>query len=327
MATGQSNWLIGLAVVIVCGLVATVGIESSEAETVSSKSDLVEILKGHVKVLASDIGERSVERGDGLDRARAYVIDAFDKAGLHVREQTYTYKGRPAEREVANIIASLPGYSEHVPPYLVGAHYDTVWGTPGADDNASGVAVLLELARRAAADPPPVPVTFVAFTLEEPPSFGTDHQGSRVFVKKLQDKGEEVAAAIVLEMVGMTRTDQTYPVFLKMAGYPDRGDFIGVVGNGNSKRFGQRIVAAMRQNPALPVETLYVWMNGWLLPDTRLSDHASFWDAGIPALMVTDTAYFRNPNYHNPGDKPETLDYRFMAELVDSLDRALRSFP
>jgi len=327
MTVRQTNWLNGLGVVAVWGFLTWAVVESSEAATVSSKNALADTLKTHVKVLASDIGERSVERGSGLDRARAYVIDSLDKAGLDVREQVYTYKGRPANREVANIIATLPGYTELTPPYLVGAHYDTVWGTPGADDNASGVAVLLELAKRAAADPPPVPVTFVAFTLEEPPSFGTDHQGSRVFVKKLKEKGETVAGAIVLEMVGMTKADQKYPVFLKMAGYPDRGDFIGVVGNSNSKGFGEHVVAAMRQNPALPVETLYVWLNGWLLPDTRLSDHASFWDAGIPALMVTDTAYFRNPNYHNPGDKPGTLDYRFMAELVDSLDRALRRLP
>jgi len=327
MTVRQTNWLNGLGVVAVWGFLTLAVVESSEAATVSSKNALADTLKTHVKVLASDIGERSVERGSGLDRARAYVIDTLDKAGLDVREQVYTYKGRSANREVANIIATLPGYMELTPPYLVGAHYDTVWGTPGADDNASGVAVLLELAKRAAADPPPVPVTFVAFTLEEPPSFGTDHQGSRVFVKKLKEKGETVAGAIVLEMVGMTKADQEYPVFLKMAGYPDRGDFIGVVGNGNSKGFGEHVVAAMRQNPALPVETLYVWLNGWLLPDTRLSDHASFWDAGIPALMVTDTAYFRNPNYHNPGDKPGTLDYRFMAELVDSLDRALRRLP
>jgi len=327
MTVRQTNWLNGLGVVAVWGFLTLAVVESSEAATVSSKNALADTLKTHVKVLASDIGERSVERGSGLDRARAYVIDTLDKAGLDVREQVYTYKGRSANREVANIIATLPGYMELTPPYLVGAHYDTVWGTPGADDNASGVAVLLELAKRAAADPPPVPVTFVAFTLEEPPSFGTDHQGSRVFVKKLKEKGETVAGVIVLEMVGMTKADQEYPVFLKMAGYPDRGDFIGVVGNGNSKGFGEHVVAAMRQNPALPVETLYVWLNGWLLPDTRLSDHASFWDAGIPALMVTDTAYFRNPNYHNPGDKPGTLDYRFMAELVDSLDRALRRLP
>jgi len=327
MAVGQITWINRLGVFTVLAFLALPGIGSADPTMATDKERLAETLRHHVTALAADIGERSVERGPGLDRARAYVIDVLDKAGLLVLEQTYTYKGRPAKREVANIIATLPGYTELTPPYLVGAHYDTVWGTPGADDNASGVAVLLELAKRAAADPPPVPVTFVAFTLEEPPSFGTDHQGSRVFVKRLKEKGETVAGAIVLEMVGMTKPDQEYPLALRLAGYPNRGDFIGVVGNGNSKPFGKRVVDGMRRNRALPVETLYVWMNGWLLPDTRLSDHASFWDTGIPALMVTDTAYFRNPNYHSPGDRPGTLDYRFMAELVDSLDRALRSLP
>ncbi len=124
-------------------------------------------------------------------------------------------------------------------------------------------------------------------------------------------------------MVGFTAPKQEYPVFLQWAGYPKTGDFIGVVGNRPSRAFGERVLDGMRRNPALPVESLFVWFNGWLLADTRLSDHASFWDRGFPALMVTDTAYFRYRNYHGPGDRAETLDYAFMAELVRSLGLAL----
>ncbi len=279
---------------------------------------LIEALSSHVRELSAKIGERSVVRGDGLDRAKVYVHSAFEAAGLTVTEQTYEFDGR----RVANLIADPPGATTDATPYIVGAHYDSVIGTPGADDNASAVAVMLELARRTTAKPPGVPLRFVAFTLEEPPTHATRHQGSRVFVKRLTEAGGQVAGAIILEMVGLTIPKQHYPLFLRWAGYPDAGNFIGIVGNGASKPLGERVLRGMRKNPALPVESLFVWLNGWLIPDTRLSDHAPFWDKGFPALMITDTAFFRNPNYHGPNDTADTLDYAFMAELVRSLEHA-----
>lgn len=282
--------------------------------------ELIEVLRRHVWTLRTEIGERAVLRGDGLDRAREYVGRAFEAVGLTVTRQVYDYGGR----SVANLVGDLPeAHRDNSPPYIVGAHYDTVVGTPGADDNASAVAVMIELARIAAAKPPGVPVRFVAFTLEESPVFGGRHQGSRVFVRRLRDAGERIAGAIVLEMVGVTSPRQHYPPIVRWLGYPEIGDFIGVIGNRRSRAFGKRIISGMCRNPGLPVESLFVWFNGWPLPDTRLSDHSSFWDQGIPALMITDTAYFRNPNYHGPGDRPETLDYAFMAELVRSLGLAL----
>lgn len=284
----------------------------------TANSELPVALKAHVRALAVDIGERSVVRGDGLDQARAYVKSAFEKAGLKVSEQPYEYEGR----RVANLIADLPGAIPGLAPYIVGAHYDTVPGTPGADDNASGVAVMLELARRAVVKPPKVPIRFVAFTLEEPPAHATRHQGSHIFVEELVKSGGGTTGAVILEMVGLTTPEQNYPVFLKWAGYPTKGNFIGVVANRASRIFGERVIAGMRRNPALPVESLFVWFDGWVLYDTRLSDHAPFWDEGLPALMVTDTAYFRNRNYHGAGDRAETLDYGFMAELVQSLELA-----
>ena len=280
---------------------------------------LIEALSSHVRELSVKIGERSVVRGDGLDRAKVYVHSAFEAAGLTVTEQAYEYDGRL----VVNLIAVPPGLTMDATPYIIGAHYDSVIGTPGADDNASAVAVMLELARRAAARPPGVALRFVAFTLEEPPTHATRHQGSRVFVRRMIEARDSAAGAIILEMVGLTTPRQEYPVFLQWAGYPKTGDFIAVVGNRRSRTFGEKVLAGMRRNPALPVESLFVWFNGWLLADTRLSDHAPFWDKGLAALMVTDTAYFRNPNYHGPGDKPETLDYAFMARLIESLELAL----
>ena len=128
-------------------------------------------------------------------------------------------------------------------------------------------------------------------------------------------------------MVGYTCPRQHYPLVLRWAGYPSQGNFIGIVGNWRSRRFGRTVLKGFRNNERLPVESLFVPLNGWILPATRLSDHASFWDAGWPALMITDTAFFRNPNYHLPSDTIDTLDFEFMAELVKSLELALAEFP
>lgn len=286
-------------------------------------TELTEALRRHVAALSVDIGERTSFHPDGLARAGDFVRGALEDAGLEVTDQSYAFRGIP----VANLVADLPGGSGAPAYYLVGAHYDTVPGTPGADDNASGVAVLIELARRLVADPPSVPVRFAAFTLEEPPAFGGRFQGSRVFVERAMGAGERVAGAVVLEMVGYTAPRQDYPMVLRWAGYPDSGDFIGVVANRGSRRFGEAVVGGLKRNPRLPVESLFVPFNGWILPDTRLSDHASFWDQSWPAVMVTDTAFFRNPNYHGPGDGLRSLDFAFMAELVAGLQMAIDALP
>lgn len=298
-------------------------VAATETGTMSRETEAIEVLtealRGHVRTLSAEIGERSVVRGNGLEQAKSYLVQAFQAAGLSVSEQTYIYEGRP----VANLIADLPKAPAGRVPLLVAAHYDTVIATPGADDNASGVAVMLELARWAVKNRPSAPVRFVAFTLEESPNFATRHQGSRVFVRRLRENGEKIKGAIVLEMVGFTTPRQRYPLALRWTGYPATGNFIGVVGNRSSREFGKQVIRAMHRNPALPVESLFVWLNGWVLPDTRLSDHASFWDKELPAVMVTDTAYFRNRHYHTSGDRAETLDYAFMAELVQSLTLVL----
>ena len=280
-------------------------------------------LRQHVEVLAVDIGRRSVLGGDGLDRAEAYVHGALESVGLEVMRQAYDYRGR----EVANLIATLPGRATEEPYYLVGAHYDTVPTTPGADDNASAVAVLLELARRLPGIATRAPVRLAAFTLEEPPTFHTRHQGSRVYARRARRAGERVLGAAVLEMVGYTARRQHYPLVLQWAGYPKEGNFIGVIGDWRSKRFGRAVLKGFAKNGRPPVESLFVPLRGWVLPATRLSDHASFWDQGYPALMITDTAFMRNPHYHLPSDTIDTLDFPFMAELVRSLEFVLAELP
>jgi Zn-dependent M28 family amino/carboxypeptidase len=280
-------------------------------------------LREHVNALVVDIGPRTPLHRDSLVRAANYIHSVFAEAGLSVREQDYQYYGQ----RVANVIGTPPAGTEASAYYVVGAHYDTVPDTPGADDNASAVAVMLELARRLRQERLKAPVLFAAFTLEEPPAYLTGHQGSRIFVRRCQSNGDRVLGTIILEMVGYTAPRQHYPYLARWPGYPAEGNFIGIIANLRSWRFGRAVLRGFRKNTDLPVESLFLPFNGRLLPETRLSDHASFWDAGLPALMVTDTAFFRNPNYHLPSDTIDTLDFTFMAELVISLELALHELP
>lgn len=280
-------------------------------------------MREHVSALAVDIGPRTPLNRDTLVRAANYIRSVFEQAGLAVIEQDYQYD----DQRVMNVLATASAVAAVPAYYVVGAHYDTVPGTPGADDNASAVAVMLELAGRVQQVGLKVPVLFAAFTLEEPPAYLTGHQGSRVFVRKCQSSGDRVLGAIILEMVGYTAPRQRYPFLPRWPGYPAEGNFIGVIGNWPSRRFGHAILKGFRKNRDLPTESLFLPLDGWILPETRLSDHASFWDAGLPALMVTDTAFFRNPNYHLSSDTIDTLDFTFMARLVKSLELALHELP
>jgi hypothetical protein len=284
---------------------------------------LRDALREHVNALAVDIGPRTPFDRGSLVRAANYIHSVFEDAGLSVRLQDYQYK----DQRVTNVLATPPRAAGASPYYLVGAHYDTVPGTPGADDNASAVAVMLELAGRLRHEKLEAPILFAAFTLEEPPAYLTGHQGSRIFVRSCQDDGNGVLGAIILEMVGYTAPRQRYPFLARWPGYPGEGNFIGIIGNWRSLRFGRAVMRGFRKNRNLPAESLFLPFDGRILPETRLSDHASFWDAGLPALMVTDTAFFRNPNYHLPSDTIDTLDFTFMAELVKSLELALLEFP
>jgi len=276
---------------------------------------LVNSIKKHINKLAVDIGSRPITNEQSIKKTENYITDYFKNIGLQVHQQQYKY----GNYDIANIIACSQKNLLSSKYYVIGAHYDSVPETYGADDNASGIAVLLELARYTIQEEISLPVCFVAFTAEEPPTFSTHHQGSKIFVKSVKEKKDEVLGAIILEMVGYTSNEQAYPMVLKWMGYPAKGNFIGIVGNRKSKKFGQSIFQSFKKNEQLPVETLFVPFNGRILPDTRLSDHSSFWDAGLPAVMITDTAFFRNPNYHTPQDTFDTLDYFFMAKLVKSL--------
>jgi Zn-dependent M28 family amino/carboxypeptidase len=286
-------------------------------------------LHDHIKMLTVTIGERSVLSPENLEKTRVYIEKFYRGIGVEVHSEPYVYRNF----KVSNVVSQI-SFSENPTKYfLVGAHYDSLAGTVGADDNASAVAVQLETARNLSMLKDHfgmnLAVKFVSFPLEEPPTFGTRYMGSSVYAHKVWKSKEQIDGMICLEMVGYTCHDkgcQDYPFPLTFFDYPKRGDFIGIVGNFKSRKFTNNLFEAFGRNPNLPVVKLTVPAGGFVLPSVRLSDHASFWHRGYKAVMVTDTAFYRNPHYHRISDTMEKLDYTFMAELVKSLLLYFRSF-
>jgi hypothetical protein len=276
------------------------------------RQEIRQHLAEHLRFLSVTLGERSIYRPGNLQAAADYVHHNFTAMGYAPRRQTFVYMREP----VSNVIAGDENPSGY---YILGAHYDTVAGTPGADDNASGVAVLLEVARLVRSLTPPRPWTFIGFACEEPPAFFTPYMGSRVYAKQARRQGDKILGMLCLEMVGyytQAPGSQSIPLVLKFMGYPTTGNFIGLVSDRRSKLLLSRLEAAIQEGCRLPAVTLAVPLGGHILPEVRLSDHANFWDEGYPAIMLTDTAFMRNPNYHGPGDVMERLDLEAMTELT-----------
>jgi len=270
-------------------------------------------LRHHLEAL---VGERSPATPQALARAEAYIVDHLTAYGWSVEQQPFSWMGE----RYHNVIARRPGARS--PRLILAAHFDTVEDTPGADDNASGVAVLLEAARLLGETTLPCTVECIAFNLEEMNMVGSSH-----YVQTLKHARVPVVGMYSLEMVGFTNPaprSQHLPVGLQDR-YPTTGTFLAVVGNRRSERFLRDTMQGLRQLPGLQAEQLIVPMNGWLLPLTRLSDHAPFWDAGYPALLITDTAFLRNPHYHQPTDTLETLDLAFMTQVCAGLVAAVRA--
>lgn len=287
-----------------------------------------ERLEEHLQVLTVDIGERSVLSPENLQRTKEYITSFYKDIGIPVHLEPYDYH----DLSVVNVVADVSFRANPAHRYIIGAHYDSVAGTVGADDNASAIAVQLETARNLKAllgsEALDLAVKFVSFALEEPPVYGTRYMGSRVYAAKARAEGERIDGMICLEMVGYACHEpgcQRYPFPLMFFGYPRAGNYVGIVGNFKSGGLMKSLFKQFKKNRALPVVKLSVPFNGWILPAVRLSDHASFWDQGFKAVMVTDTAFFRNPYYHTAADTMEKLDYRFMAELVQSLMVFFRS--
>jgi Zn-dependent M28 family amino/carboxypeptidase len=250
--------------------------------------------------------------------AQQYIRQQFSQWG---RVEVYEFEFRKKCHQ--NLILNLPGknFAGTKPPILIGAHFDTVPGSPGADDNATGVAVLLELARLFAAEPAHYPIRLVAFDLEEMGLIGSDR-----YAAHLRQQNQALRLMLSLEMLGYcdrTPNSQRYPAGLERF-YPDRGDFIGLIGSVKTIPDLIRLSRSIRQ-VGLPCEWLPAGKRGLIVPDTRRSDHAPFWDRGYPALMVTDTADLRNPNYHKESDRLETLDLDFLTGVCQGLNAGLRN--
>jgi Zn-dependent M28 family amino/carboxypeptidase len=278
-----------------------------------------ERLKAHVRTLSETFHPRDHEHPENLERAADYIAQALSEAGGRVRSEPYTANGR----SYRNVIATFgPESAERL---VIGAHYDAAEGAPGADDNASGVAGLLELAALLEERPPPMQVDLVGYTLEEPPHFRRDTMGSKVHARALRAQGVKVRAMVSIETIGYysnAEHSQRYPVAALKLRYPDTGDFIAVVGRTDQEALVGTVHQAMDAASELPVESLAAPRS---LEGVDFSDHASFWDEGYPAVMVTNTALFRNPNYHTPGDTWDTLDYARMAQVVQGVQCAVEA--
>lgn len=274
-----------------------------------------ERLRRDVQKLCGELSPRSYLDTGNLDRAADWIAGELRAAGLEVELQEY----RLTSGVYRNVVGVRRGVDRAAAVSVVGAHYDAFDEFPGADDNASGVAVLLELARSLPEGPRRYDQYFVAFSTEEPPWFDTDSMGSHVFAESLKREGREVEWMVALDMVGYfsdTPGSQQFPSGLMRLLYPDRGDFIAVVGDLRAGPTIDRVKRGMLATEALPVYSLRAPAS---VAPVLWSDHASFRRLGFPGVQVTDTAFMRYVHYHTAGDTPDHLDYERMALLVEAL--------
>ncbi len=273
-----------------------------------------DILERHVYALAQDIGPRNIWSPPSMVNTVSYLETVFADVGYTVVKQDYE-----VEKVVStNLEVEIQGQDKADEIVVLGAHYDTIMNCPGANDNGSGVAVLLELARLLHSSTPERTIRFVAFANEEPPFFLNDTMGSRQYAIRARDQGENIVAMVSLETMGFYSDisgSQKYP-FPFSYFYPDTANFIAIVGNLHSRKLVKKSIAAFRKYGRVPSEALaapqFVTGIGW-------SDHWSFWQEGVKAIMITDTAFYRYDAYHTPSDTYEKLDYERMARVVHGL--------
>jgi Zn-dependent M28 family amino/carboxypeptidase len=285
----------------------------------AAQLSLAEQIRKDVSKLAGEIGNRDTDHPEGLAGAADYIEAELRAAGLKVTRHPYTV----GNQTVFNLDAEIKGESDEI--VLVGAHYDSVRGAPGANDNGSGVAAVLALARRlaAAGEKPKRTLRLAAFVNEEPPYFQTAEMGSLVYAKMCKARGDRITAMMSIETIGCYSDEagsQRYPKPFNLF-YPTQGNFIAFVGNVGSAELVKRIVGRFRKDVRFPSEGAAVLGSiegvGW-------SDHWSFWECGYPGIMVTDTAPFRYRWYHTPGDTPDRLDYERTARVVEGLEIVVR---
>jgi hypothetical protein len=283
---------------------------------------LREELRATVQKLAGEIGERNLWHYPQLNAAADFIENSFSHGGLQTRRDSYDVHGQACH----NIEAEIPGPRPGI--LLIGGHYDSVFGSPGANDNGTGVAATLALAKRFAGKKPEHTLRFVAFVNEEPPYFLSDEMGSFIYAGRCKERGDKISAMISLETIGYfsdAPRSQTYPSPILGIPYPKVGNFIGFVSNIHSRTLLRRVIALFRKHAKIPSEGAAL---PWFVPGVSWSDQWSFWRQGYPGIMVTDTAPFRYPYYHSSSDTPDKLDYdRFtlvvsgMQKVIEDLDK------
>lgn len=277
-------------------------------------------LRKHVETLAVSFVPRDYLHETNLENVAVYIGEQFRQAGARVESEPVIV----GKRQYRNVIGRFgPAVGRRI---VIGAHYDTCGETPGADDNASAIASLIELGYLFGHNCPTQGIELVAYVLEEPPFFRSRMMGSAVHARNLAESKADIEGVIVLEMVGYFMDDrgsQLYPSPLLRLFYPSRGNFIGVVGPWDQGRWLKRMKVGMKGATDLPVCSIRAPS---FIPGVDFSDHMNYWPYGFNALMVTDTAFYRNQVYHGPGDTPDRLDYGRMAKVVLAVSQAVRSF-
>ena len=271
-------------------------------------------MQAHVEKLAGEIGERNLWHPSSLAEAADYIELQWVSLGQAVHRQVYISRGM----EVTNLEIELPGTTYPDEIVIIGAHYDSVIGSPGANDNSTGVAALLEIARLLHGENPTRTLRFVAFTNEEPPFYRTGEMGSLVYARECKMREENIVAMLCLETLGYYSdqpNSQHYPFPLGIM-YPDTANFLGIVGNTKGRQLVRRIKKSFQDHSSFPVQSIAA---PDLLPGIGWSDHWSFWQQGYPAVMVTDTALYRYDQYHTGADTPDRIEYAGFAKVVAGL--------
>jgi Iap family predicted aminopeptidase len=322
---------ITIAVVVVFALLWWFGVRmpgkniSNGAPLSSAEIKLRDELRADVQMLAGEIGERNMARYPQLNAAADFIENSFSRAGLQPRRDSYDLHGQACHNIEAEIPASQAAAASRPPSsiILIGAHYDSVFGSPGANDNGSGVAAMLALARRFAGKPAQHTLRFVAFVNEEPPYFLSEQMGSFVYASRCKARGDRISAMISLETIGYFSDaphSQTYPAPGLGVFYPKVGNFIGFVSNVPSRSLLRRTVGLFRKHAKIPSEGAALPA---FIPGVSWSDQWSFWQHGYPGIMITDTAPFRYPHYHSATDTPNKLDYDRFALVVNGMEKVI----
>lgn len=290
----------------------------SNMELINNRAERLEV---NVQSLADDIGQRNMHTPGSMDRTVSWLEKRFREIGLELQNHTYTLqRGRYSGLDAVNVAAQIEGTEKSNEIVVIGAHYDSVFGSPGANDNASGVAVLLELAAYFAENPQPRTILFVSFANEEPPFFQTGDMGSYRYAEYLVNQGHSVSSMMALDGLGYFSDEpgsQSYPLPGLGFVYPKEANFIGLVTRIRNLGLLKKVSSAMDKN-SNTVPHQAAALPGFI-PGVNWSDHWSFWKHGVDAFLVTDTLLFRDPHYHTPLDSSDCLDYQRMAMLTEGL--------